>query len=252
MSEEILWRQEGSLIYLGLNRPGALNALSQTLLADLDSLLARLEADPPRGLLIYGEGRGFAAGADLKEMSQIANPAQIRKIIRFSQGVLDRVARLPFPTAAAIHGFALGGGLELALACDFRVATPEARLGLPEVGLGLIPGFGGTQRLPALIGGGPARELILTGTPVSGQEALRLGLVNRVADDPRVVAQDLLTQVTRNSPRALALAKQALRRREVIDLETEADLFALAFAGPDRQEGIAAFMEKRPANFGGE
>lgn len=250
MSEEILWHQEGSLIYLGLNRPGALNALSQSLLADLNSALASLEADPPQGLLIYGEGRGFSAGADLKEMSQIASPAQIRQVVRFSQGVLDRVARLPLPTVAALHGFALGGGLELALACDFRVATAETRLGLPEVSLGLIPGFGGTQRLPALIGGGPARELILTGAPVSGEEALRLGLVNRVAADPQAVAREILLSTTRNSPRALALAKEALRRRETIDLETEADLFALAFAGPERNEGIAAFLEKRPANFG--
>lgn len=252
MSEEILLRPEGALSYLGLNRPGTLNALSQGLLASLDSVLASLEASSPRGLLIYGEGRGFSAGADLNELAQITTASQIRKYVRYSQEVLNRLAQLPFPTAAAIHGFALGGGLELALACDFRVATPESRLGLPEVGLGLIPGFGGTQRLPALIGGSAARELILTGTPVSGQDALSLGLVNQVADNPQAVAQDLLTQVTRNSPQAIALAKQALRRREVIDLETEADLFALAFVGPDRQEGITAFMEKRLANFGGE
>jgi enoyl-CoA hydratase len=172
------------------------------------------------------------------------------------QSVFNEIAALPVPSIAAINGYALGGGLELALACDLRVASHEAKLGLPEVGLGIIPGFGGTQRLPRLVGWGRAFDLIFTGRHVGADEALSLGLVNRVGEDALETAKELARVILKNAPVALALAKEAVTRGEGLDLqealEIEADLFALACATQDMREGTKAFLEKRPAQFKGE
>ena len=168
----------------------------------------------------------------------------------------NTLAAVPFPTVAAINGFALGGGLELALACDLRVASTGAKLGLPEVGLGIIPGYGGTQRLPRLIGQGRALDLILTGRHVGAEEALQLGLVNRVTEDALGAAKELAALTLKNAPIALGLAKEAVVRGLDVTLpqglEIEADLFGMASVTQDAKEGTSAFLEKRAAEFGGK
>lgn len=255
--EHLAYRVEEGIAYIALKRPEALNALSQDLLLELSQAVEVLHQDPEaRVAIFHGEGRAFAAGADLKEISALKDPFAAREYALLGQGVFSEIAALPIPTIAAIHGYALGGGLELALACDLRVAAKGARLGLPEVGLGLIPGFGGTQRLPRLIGRGRALDLILTARHVEAEEALALGLVNRVAEDALEEAKTLARKIMKNGPVALALAKESLVRGEGLDLaealEIEADLFGYAMATEDAKEGIRAFLEKRPAAFKGE
>ncbi|WP_117237302.1 enoyl-CoA hydratase/isomerase family protein [Thermus sediminis] len=248
---------EEGVALVTLKRPGALNALSQDLLRELAEVVEVIAQDSEARVAIFtGEGKAFAAGADLKEIAALKDPFMAREYALLGQGVFAEIAALPIPTIAAIHGYALGGGLELALACDLRVASKDARLGLPEVGLGLIPGFGGTQRLPRLIGRGRALDLILTGRHVSAEEALGMGLVNRVGEDALEEAKKLAEKILKNGPVALALAKESVVRGEGLDLsealEIEADLFGYAAATEDMKEGVRAFLEKRPPHFKGE
>ncbi|HEX2864178.1 MAG TPA: enoyl-CoA hydratase-related protein [Deinococcales bacterium] len=248
----------GPTATITLNRPKALNALSSELLRELADALDVVIDDPEtQTLIVTGAGeRAFAAGADITEFTALEDSFDGRELSLGGQDVMATLANLPIPTIAAIHGFALGGGLELALACDLRVADPSARLGLPEVGLGLIPGFGGTQRLPRLIGAARALELIFTARQVTAEEALAMGLVNRVAEDALQAARDLADQINRQGPVAVGLAKEAVRRgletNLTAGLEVEADLFGLASATKDRREGVKAFQEKRPPRFRGE
>lgn len=241
---------------LTIRRPEALNALNADLLFELGVALELVEADAEvRALVITGEGRAFVAGADIAALNALDTVFSGREAALAGQSLMDALAAMQIPTIAAVGGFALGGGLELALACDLRVASQEARLGLPEVGLGLIPGYGGTQRLPRLIGQGRALDLILTGRHVKADEALALGLVNRVAEDARAAALELAAQIVKNAPVALGLAKEAVVRgldgTLARGLEVEADLFSLAVMTEDAQEGTAAFLEKRAAAFKG-
>ena len=190
--EHLSYEVEEGIALVTLKRPEALNALSQSLLEELAEIPELVQQDPEvRAVIFTGEGKAFAAGADLKEIAAIKDPFMGREYALFGQRVFAEIAALPVPTIAAINGYALGGGLELALACDLRVAAKTAKLGLPEVGLGLIPGFGGTQRLPRLIGRGRALDLIFTGRHVDAEEALFLGLVNRVAEDALEEAKKL-------------------------------------------------------------
>ena len=247
---------DGGIAVLTIDRPDALNALNGELLLELATAFDLVEGDVEvRALIITGAGRAFIAGADIAELAPLDDPFAGRETSLGGQDVMNTLAALPFPTIAAINGFALGGGLELALACDLRVASPQAKLGLPEVGLGLIPGYGGTQRLPRLIGHGRALDLILTGRHVPVDEALQLGLVNRVAEDALEGALALARQTLRNAPIAIGLAKEAMVRGLDVTLpqglEIEADLFGMAVTTDDMKEGTAAFLDKRKANFEG-
>lgn len=250
--------QHGPIAVLTLNRPKAMNALNSDTLSEIaQALEAVMDSVEVGALILTGGGeKAFVAGADIAELALMDGAYAGRELSLAGQDVFQSVANLPIPTIAALNGFALGGGLELALACDLRVASPRAKLGLPEVGLGLIPGFGGTQRLPRLIGAGRALDLLLTGRQVSAEEALGMGLVNFVDDDPLRRAREVAEAMLKNAPIALSLVKEAVRRG--LDaplehaLEIEADLFGLAAATEDFGEGTRAFLEKRPAQFKGE
>lgn len=254
--EHLDYTVEQGVAVITLQRSKALNALNGQLLLELSAAFELAEADATvQALVIRGEGRAFAAGADVANLSQLADVFSGREESLGGQAVMGALAALPFPTIAAVHGYALGGGLELALACDLRVATPDAKLGLPEVGLGLIPGYGGSQRLPRLVGASRALDLILTGRHVPADEALAMGLVNRVADDAFATAMEIARQTQRNAPVALGLAKEAVVRGMDLDLpralEVEADLFGMVVTTADMKEGTTAFLEKRKAEFQG-
>ena len=247
---------DDQLAVLTIEREEALNALNAQVLLELATAIDLIEgAAEVRALVLTGAGRAFAAGADMRAFANVQDAFAGRDAALAGQDVMNAVAALPIPTVAAINGFALGGGLELALACDLRVAAPGAKLGLPEVSRGLIPGYGGTQRLQRLIGLARATDLVLTGRMVDAREALGLGLVNRVDDDARTAALALARQCARNGPVALGLAKEALLRGADVTLpqglEIEADLFGLALTTDDAKEGIASFLEKRDPAFRG-
>lgn len=248
---------EDQVALITIDRPEALNALNGEVLYELGVAFELAQADlGVRALVITGSGRAFAAGADIGGLQGLNDGFSGREGALAGQDVMNTLAALPIPTIAAINGFALGGGLELALAADLRVASRDARLGLPEVGLGLIPGYGGTQRLPRLIGQGRAFDLIFTGRHVGADEALQLGLVNRVVDDALAGAMELARLTLKNAPIALGLAKEAVVRGLELGLsqglEVEADLFGMALLTEDAREGTSAFLEKRVAEFKGQ
>ena len=251
----VLLDVQNGIAVLTLNRPKAYNALKIDLLKELDALLDRLEADAGvRVLIITGSGeKAFAAGADIKEFSDFS-PAEAEQMARFGQSLFSRIETFPKPVIAAVNGFALGGGCELAMACHFRTASENARFGQPEIGLGLIPGYGGTQRLPRLIGRGRAMEMLMTGEPIDARTALQWGLVNHVFPQ-----EELL-------PRTRAIAEKLARYsslplhkiiRTVADgaddlergLTAEAARFAECFATEDFREGVSAFLERRKPDF---
>ena len=247
-------RRLDELALITLDRPAALNALSFELLRELGTAFDEVAASDARGLLITGAGdRAFCAGADISELMG-RSQAAIREGAAFGQMIFAKLDALAMPSIALVNGYAFGGGLELALACTFRIAAPSARLGLPEIKLGLIPGYGGTQRLPRLIGEARALELILTGRAVPAEEALAIGLVNRIADGDLIEAgKSYAREMTGYSLRALALARDAVQRGLQTTLHEglaiEADLNTLAFETEDATEGMAAFLEKRKAVF---
>ena len=239
---------------LTLDRPEALNALSFATLRELDRALDEVAAGDARGLLVTGAGdRAFCAGADIKEL--MGRPlAQGRRDMRNGQRIISRFGQLPMPSFALINGYAFGGGLELALACNFRLALKTARLGLPEIKLGLIPGYGGTQRLPRLIGEARALEIVMTGRTVMADEAERIGLVHRLVEGDLVEAgKAFAREMTGYGLPALALARDAVMGAldGTLDdgLKREADLNTLAFQTEDAAEGMTAFIEKRKPVF---
>jgi enoyl-CoA hydratase len=244
----------GDCAVIILNRPRVLNALSFDGLGRLENALDQVARSDHRALIVTGAGsRAFCSGADIEELRG-RTAMECRRDMRRGQGIFQRLENLPLPSVAAINGWALGGGLELALACTFRVAHRQARLGMPEIRLGLIPGYGGTQRLPRLLGQARARQLILTGQPIDAERAEAIGLVDRITDGDVVeAALALAGELTRLSLPALALAREAIRRAGEVPLvdglAAEAELGALAFSLHDATEGIVAFQEKRPARF---
>ena len=250
--------QHGPLAVLTVNRQGALNALNGETLSELAQVTDIVAENAEiSALIITGGGdKAFVAGADISELAQLEGVFAGREMALAGQDVMHGIATLPIPTIAAINGYALGGGLELALACDVRVASGKARLGLPEVSLGLLPGFGGTQRLSRLIGSGRALDLMLTARQVTAEEALGMGLVNYLADNALERARELAEQMLKIAPIALSLVKEAVRRgldtTLELGLEVEADMFGMCVATQDFKEGTAAFLAKRRASFRGE
>jgi enoyl-CoA hydratase len=261
MSDKLLVSVDGGVALLTLNRPDKLNALDAELLALVGSTVRELAERPlasrPRAAIVTGAGdKAFAAGADVAELSG-QTPSQARASSELGQRVGRTLEEAPFPIIAAVNGFALGGGAELALACDFIYASDRAKLGLPEVTLGLVPGFGGTQRLARRVGVARARELVFSGVPISAERAAAIGLVNEVVPHaellPRV--QELAGRIASRAPLAIAAAKRLLLRGPEADLaaacELESEAFGALFATTDAKEGTAAFVAKRPPVFQG-
>jgi enoyl-CoA hydratase len=252
MAVELGTRDEFAI--LTLNRPEALNALSFKIIEDIGRALDEVAKSKARALIVTGAGpKAFCAGADIKELRNRDLAAQKRGA-ELGQAVFAKLDTLPIASVAVINGYAFGGGLELALACTFRLATRSAKVGLPEIKLGLIPGYGGTQRLPRVVGEARALEMIMTGRTVAAEEAERIGLVNRIVDgDPIDAGMAFAREFTCYSLPVLGLARSAVKR--ALDtpihegLKIEADLSTLAFQTRDAAEGTAAFEEKRKASF---
>jgi enoyl-CoA hydratase len=246
--------RRGEAAVLTLDRPEALNALSFAIVAEIGQALRQVARSDARVLIVTGAGpKAFCAGADIKELRNRDLRAQ-RHAIEAGQAVFAQLDTLPIPSVAAINGYAFGGGLELAMACTFRLATPSARMGLPEVKLGLIPGYGGTQRLPRIVGEARALELIMTGRTLDATEAERIGLVSRIVEgDPVEAALDFARGFTGYSLPVLDLARAAVQRSLGLPLhdglKVEADVATLAFQTGDAEEGMAAFTEKRAPTF---
>jgi enoyl-CoA hydratase len=249
---------DGGVAVIVLIRPERLNAIGRDTLDALDAALADLETDDAvRAFVVTGEGRAFCAGAYIDELAELDGAAGFAAFVQRFTDVLDRLEQHPKPSVAAIDGAALGGGLELALACDLRVASDGARLGVPEIKLGLLPGAGGTQRLPRLVPRGVALQLLLTGNPLGAVDAHRLGLVNELSSDApaRVVAERLAREIALVAPLARAAAKQLVQRGATLDLgeaiALERATVAALFDSDDAAEGLAAFRAKRAPQFRG-
>jgi enoyl-CoA hydratase/3-hydroxyacyl-CoA dehydrogenase len=248
---------EGPIAIITMNRPQAMNALNTKVWAELKEAVAQVREDKAvRVVLITGAGNAFVAGADIREM-QAKNLVEIREFTYFGQSVLKDIETMEKPVLAVINGFALGGGLELALACDIRLASSEARMGFPEVGLGIFPGVGGTQRSARLIGKGRACELIFTGDMISAEEAERIGLVNRVvpAKELMKTARAMAEKIASRAPLAVGRAKTAINKTLETNLDAglvfEVESVCLLFNTEDKEEGMAAFVERRKPEFKG-
>ena len=256
--ETVLYEKKGGFAYITMNRPKVLNALNKRALADLREAFQDAKDDSEvRGAIITGAGdKAFIAGADISELTQLS-AVEAEKSSTSGQDVLNLIENLGKPVIAAVNGFALGGGCETAMACTIRIAVENAKFGQPEVKLGLIPGGGGTQRLPRLVGKGRALQLILSGEVVTAQEAYRIGLVNEVvpAADLITRAEAILKQIFANAPIAVKYSLEAVNKgletSQTEGLSLEASLFGLCAGTEDKKEGTQAFLQKRAAQFQG-
>lgn len=257
--ENVTFEKDGNVAVLTINRPKLLNALNDQTIAEIDAAVAEVESDDAlRALIITGAGdKAFVAGADINEIANLPSPdAGVAKAQR-GQAVLRRIERLRKPVIMAINGFALGGGCELALSGDIRIAGDAAKLALPEINLGLLPGYGGTQRLARLVGKGVAKLMIFSGEMIDAQEALRIGLVERVVPAAELMsyARELAAKLAAKAPVALAYAKRAVDEGLETDLDRgcgiEATNFGVVCATADKAEGTRAFLEKRKPQFQG-
>ncbi len=252
--ENILIQKEGKVTIVTLNRPQSLNALNKQTLKELSTVMDELNHDDSvRAIILTGEGeKSFVAGADIKEFSDFGQE-KAEELARTGQDeVFNKIESMSKPVIAAINGFALGGGLELAMACHFRYASENAKLGLPEVTLGLIPGYGGTQRLPKLVGKGMANEMIFTAKMISGQRAKEIGLVNEVFPLEELLTKTLETAnvIAKNSPMGISKAIAAVNNSDTdYGFDTEIQSFGELFDLADKKEGVAAFLEKRKPEF---
>ena len=255
MLKTVKLEKKDKIAILTISRPEALNALNAQVIGDLEEAVAMIEKDSDAAaLIITGEGRSFVAGADIGEQA-VLDLEGGRDWGRRGSALMRRIELLQIPTIAAVNGFALGGGCELALACDIIIAGKKAIFGLPEVGLGITPGFSGTQRLPRRVGIGKAKELIFTGAMINADEALNIGLANKVTEqeDLMAEAEAMAQAITKNAPLAVKYSKAAIARGMEVDIDAgiaiENELFAMCFASRDQKEGMQAFLEKRPASF---
>jgi enoyl-CoA hydratase len=256
--ENIRLERDGAVATITVDRPKVLNALNRNTLDELAAAFDEVAGDSSlRGLIVTGSGeKAFVAGADINELAKM-QALEAKRVAAYGQFVFGKLERMPKPSIAMINGFALGGGCELALACTLRTASETARLGLPEVSLGIIPGYGGTQRLARIAGPGVAREWVLTGEMVGAAEAHRVGVINKIFPAAELLGgtRALLDKILAKSPVAVALAMETIRRGlnmsqqegEVI----ETDMFGLASTTEDMREGMAAFLEKRKPQFPG-
>ncbi len=249
--------REDGIAVLTIDRQEKLNALDLQVTEEIGQALLEVEAEGPRAIIVTGAGeRSFVAGADISAMS-VMSPMEAKRFSEIGHAAMALLDRSPVPTIAAVNGYALGGGCEVAIACDVRIAAENATFGFPEVTLGIVPGMGGTQRLPRLVGPAFAKELIFTGRRIGAKEAHEIGLVNRVVPQGEAlgVARELAAEIAANGPLAVRHAKAATNRAMDVDLvsglEYEADQFALLFATEDAREGMGAFVEKRKAQFKG-
>lgn len=242
---------------LTISSPATLNALNSTILGELDAFVTNLDTNATRVLVITGEGKAFVAGADISEMANL-NPEEGYTFGKFGASVFKKIEDLEIPVIAAVNGFALGGGCELAMASDIRIASAKAKFGQPEVNLGIIPGFSGTYRLSKLVGQGIAKELIYTGGMIGADEALRIGLVNKVVAPEELMdtVMNMADSIVTSAPIAVKYAKKCINENydlnsvEAIELENQ--YFSKCFASADQKEGMAAFLEKRKATFKNE
>jgi enoyl-CoA hydratase len=255
--ENLSWSLEGKVAHVTIQRPPA-NALASGLIREIDAILDELEGNPEvRVILLKGEGRFFSAGADIKEFTTIETGEEFSQLAKKGQDVFERLENFSKPIIAAIHGAALGGGLELAMGCHIRLVSENAKLGLPELQLGLVPGFAGSQRLPKLVGRAKAAEMLLTSEPITGTEAVQWGLANKAYPEAELFAKadEMAQKVAKKSPGAMKAAIELLSYtkddRFYEGVMREASLFGDVFVSDDAKEGISAFIEKREPDFKG-
>ncbi|MGP6140514.1 MULTISPECIES: enoyl-CoA hydratase-related protein [unclassified Jeotgalibaca] len=254
--ESIIYEVKDSLAYITLNRPKALNALNQQVLTELDKAIDMIQNNTAvKAVIVTGSGeKAFAAGADITELQKLDSVGAAKQS-EFGNAIFSKLSQLPQPVIAAVNGFALGGGMELALACDIRFASTNAKLGLPEVGLGIMPGYGGTQRLARLIGLGRAKQLVFAAETINAEEAYRLGIINKVVEPETLIeeVEKFVSKMLSKSAAGVQMAKKTMDRGYDIPLENalayEAANFGTLFSNADQEEGMTAFLEKRAADF---
>lgn len=256
--ENVLLEKEDNIAILSINRPKALNALNNETLLEINSAADEIKADDSIDVVIItGAGKAFVAGADISFMQNLT-AMEGRAFGALGQAVFRKIEAMEKPVIAAVNGFALGGGCELAMCCDFRIASTTAKFGQPEVGLGITPGFGGTQRLPRLVGAGMAKQMLYTADIIDAAEALRIGLVNSVVEPEELIefVKKIAKRIASKAPVAVRLSKVAATEGMQVDIDRsmtiEADAFGLCFATADQKEGMTAFVEKRKAQFTGK
>lgn len=254
--KDVLLEKDSNIAVITMNRPKALNSLNSETLKELDKVIEVLEKDSEiYAVVLTGAGeKAFVAGADISEMKDL-NEEQGREFGLLGNRIFRRIEKLDKPVIAAVNGFALGGGCELAMACDIRIASIKAKFGQPEVGLGITPGFGGTQRLPRIVGVGKAKELIYTCDIIKADEALKIGLVNKVVE-PEVLLEEakaMAKKIAQNAPIAVKLCKDSINRGMQVNIDDAIDIeaydFGKCFSTKDQKEGMTAFIERREKNF---
>ena len=255
MYQTIKYEVKEKIGYVTINRPEALNALNSTVLEELFDVFQKIDDDADvRCVILTGEGRAFVAGADIAQMSTL-NAIEGKKFAAYGHKVMNYIEKIETPVIAAVNGFALGGGCELSMACDFRIASSKAVFGQPEVGLCITPGFGGTQRLAKLVGTGMASYLILSAQNIKANEALRIGLVEKVVEPEELMpeCEKIAAKIASNAPIAVGQSKTLINKGYHLDLFSgcalEAEGFGVCFGTEDQKEGMKAFLEKRPADF---
>ena len=247
--------KDGQIAIVTINRPDALNAINIETMTEIGHAMLEVgDDDSVRAVIVTGAGKAFVAGADIAEL-QMKDGMEARAISQLGQRTFNIVENIAKPVIAAVNGYALGGGLELAMACDVRIASTRAKMGQPEVTIGAVPGFAGTQRLPSLIGLGRAKEMLMLGKPINAETALSWGLVNKVVEPDELIdaCKEMATAIARNGPAAIGLVKACANRSTGADVDAggthESDAFGLCFASGEAREGITAFFEKRDASW---